>query len=1188
MKNRPKCKIKLQIRFLLVCILFFCSAFNSFSQITVNVKDKTIRQIIKVIENKSDYKIFYNDDFTALNKVVSLNVKDASIDHVMNILFKGSGISWKMKENKQIVLVPEKVSDQTNQTSDFQTHKLTGVVKDADTGEPLFGVSAFIEGTRIGTVSDIAGKFTIEVPKTSSVLVFSYIGYITKKVAFDKQSTIEVTMNKNSKNLDEVVVVGYGTQKKVNLTGAVSQIKFDELGSTRPIITVSSALGGLSSGVNVRQASGEPGSDGATIRIRGIGTLNNSDPLVIVDGMESSLDVINPQDIASISILKDAASSAIYGSRAANGVILVTTKSGDKQRVSVTYTGMLSNCSPIHLIDFVSDYPTYMRLMNESASNYSTAQIFSDATISKWETANKNPNALNANGVPNYIAFPNTDWNDVVYNTNNVIQNHNISVSGATSNSRLLISAHYLHNPGLVDNTGLKRYNFRTNAEVDVNKWLTIGTRTYATMDDNEMGSYGLVPPYILASTPGVYPYYDGAWAVPEAPEESATANNVLRTLHTNLGFDKTSRVNTSLYTKVKLFKGLTWNVNFNYNKDLSENAIHSDPTYGILKQFSTGVSMGTAIPPSNQTTSYSVTSDYQYTLETLLNYQITLAEKHHLSGLLGYNETYYNLYANSAAKKGLTDVSAWVLDAATNMISISGSGYNWSMRSVFGRINYDYNQRYLFEANFRCDGSSRFSSNHRWGIFPSFSAGWRISEENFMKDQQVFQNLKLRASWGELGNSTTPGYYDYMATYVPGKYSFNGTPASAVYGSKIANELLEWESTAVTNIGLETAFLGNRLTAEFEAYSRNTDGILTTPPVEITLGTASPPTQNLAGISNKGVELTLGWQDHIGDFKYSIKGNVSFNKNEVTKYKGKFKEGWTTDALGNRVYSSNLGSTTTGTTNLITEGHQINEYYMYSLYNGNQSYFDSEGKVNAKGGPKDGMIRTPQDMEWLNAMIAAGNIFMPNQSVSKTKIWYGDYIYADNNGNGIFGDSYDRKLTGTSSMPTTVFGLQMNFSWKNFDLGMDWTGQTGNQIYWLQMGYNMSNTRVANQIGKMVADNHYYYNDADPADAANNTTALYPRLKLNNYDTQNALPSTRWLYDGTYVRLSNVTLGYTLPQNITKKISIQQARFFISAENLLTITSYPGLDPEQTSSTSGNFTYPLVRQIAFGTNITF
>ncbi|MDD2613188.1 MAG: TonB-dependent receptor plug domain-containing protein, partial [Bacteroidales bacterium] len=361
MKNRPKCKIKLQIRFLLVCILFFCSAFNSFSQITVNVKDKTIRQIIKVIENKSDYKIFYNDDFTALNKVVSLNVKDASIDHVMNILFKGSGISWKMKENKQIVLVPEKVSDQTNQTSDFQTHKLTGVVKDADTGEPLFGVSAFIEGTRIGTVSDVAGKFAIEVPKTPSVLVFSYIGYITKKVAFDKQSAIEVTMDKSSKNLDEVVVVGYGTQKKVNMTGAVSQIKFDELGSTRPIITVSSALGGLSSGVNVRQASGEPGSDGATIRIRGIGTLNNSNPLVIVDGMESSLDVINPQDIASISILKDAASSAIYGSRAANGVILVTTKSGDKQRVSVTYTGMLSNCSPIHLTEFVSDYPTYMR-----------------------------------------------------------------------------------------------------------------------------------------------------------------------------------------------------------------------------------------------------------------------------------------------------------------------------------------------------------------------------------------------------------------------------------------------------------------------------------------------------------------------------------------------------------------------------------------------------------------------------------------------------------------------------------------------------------------------------------------------------------------------------------------------------------------------------------------------------------
>ncbi len=1173
--------MKLTFIFMLWGLMSFASVtYSQTTKLTFESNDATIERVFKQIESMSEFKFAYNSSKLNVDQKISVKADHETIDAVLEKILGSTDFQYKIID-RYIIINDDNGKSPLSSVSGQPAKAVKGKVTDV-TGATLPGVSVVVKGTTTGVITDINGAFSLANIPGNAILQFTFVGMKGQEVAVEGKTTINVVLADDAIGVEEVVVVGYGTQKKVNMTGAVSSVKFDEAGAGRPMSNVSSALSGLSSGVTVRQGNGKPGSDGATIRVRGIGTLNNSDPLVIIDGMEGTLDAVNPQDIESVSVLKDAASASIYGSRAANGVILVTTKKGDNKKLNVTYNGIFSVAQPANLLDFVSDYPTYMRLLNESARNISTAEVFSATTISAWDTANKSPNTLNSLGIPNYVAFPNTDWNKEMYRSN-LVQDHTISVNGATKDARFLLSAGYLDNPGLVDNTGMKRYSLRTNVEIDANKWLTVGTRSYATMNSTQMGSYSNMLGYATQSTPGVYPKYNGILGYPEAPEESATANNLYGMLNNIKGDDKVTRVNSTLYSKVKIIKGLSWDFNFNYNKRFDEYNSYTNPDIGKRVKFSTGQVMSPTTDPSLLSSYYYTFSSASYTLENLLHYNITLAKNHSIGALAGYNETYYKSYNHNATKKGLFDQSAYVLDAATTMISTGGTATDWALRSWFGRLNYDFKQRYLFEANLRYDGSSRFSTDNRHGLFPSFSAGWRISEEQFMKDFRFFQNLKLRASWGKLGNNAS-GNYDYMALFNPVSYSYNGLQVTGLASTKIPNPVLQWESTTVSNIGLDASLLDGRLFAELDGYNKVTDGILTTPPIYLTLGLVGAPTLNTAEVTNRGFELNFGWKDHAGPVKYSISGNIGYNKNEVTGYKGKLINEWRTDATGAPVYYSNIGDVSSGGDTRILEGHAINEYYLIDVYKGSGQYNKTDGTVDIAGGPKDGMIRTPADMAWLNNMIAAGYKFMPNLTTAKNKIWYGDYIYADTNGDKIYGNTYDKKFTGNSAMPKFTFGSQMNFSWKNFDLNLIWSGQAGGKLYWLERGYNSSTTRTGWQIGAMLAQDHYYYNDANASDPLNNITANYPRLKLNESDAQNTQSSARWLYDGTFVRLKNLTFGYTLPSKIAARIFTEKVRLYFSAENLLTFTSFPGLDPEM----GGNTNYPVIRQIAFGTNITF
>ncbi len=1057
-----------------------------------------------------------------------------------------------------------------------QTKKLSGTVND-ENGKPIPQVSVSIKNKTVGTQTDESGRFSIEAA-AGATLVFTSVNHEPLESVVGTSNSVNIVLKTKSTDLGDIVVVGYATQKKVNMTGSVATISSKQL-ENRPTSNLSSSLSGLSAGVYARQGSGQPGSDGASILIRGTGTLSSNSPLIIIDGIIGSMDAVNPVDVESISVLKDAASASIYGSLAGNGVILITTKKGQKNKTTVTYNGIFSSTSPINLPSYNSNYATHMRMINEGAVNVGQTPIFGAATINAWDSASKIPNQLNALGVPNSIAYPNTDWADAVFD-NQALANHNISINGGSDKINYLLSIGYMNNNGVMQNTGTKRYQLRANLDAKVSKWLTLGTQTFASTQTFQLGNTGSAFTYLGQTTPGVVPFYQGKYGFPQAPEESSTANAIFAYLYNTDGDNQTSRFNTTMYAVVNLLKGLTFETRFNYQTRFAESNSHAVPQEKW--NFATNELKTAPGDPSTASTYYGFDKNYQTTFDNVLRYTTKIKSKHDINAMVGYNQMYYNYYDFSASKLGLVDYTITNLGSALLPTTTSGTEYDYSMRSYFGRLNYSYDNKYLLEGNMRYDGVSRFSPDSRWGLFPSVSAGWRITEEKFMSSTKNWlSNLKLRASWGKLGNNAS-GNYDWQSTYATRLYSFNNVQYSGLAVGRIANPDLQWEKTTNTNIGLEGAFINNKILFELDVYRRLTDGILTTVPIPLTVGTASAPVINAAGVSNEGIELSLGYRGKLGQLGYKVSGNFAYNTNTVTKYKGALVEGYVTDATGAQVFQSNLGLVSSGGTNRILEGHKINEFRVYEVYKGSGTYTNSDGTVNKNGGPKDGMIRTIDDLNWAKAMILAGYKLLPANTVSATGIYYGDLVYADLNGDGQYGNSYDQKFVTTSTLPKYIFGFNVELNWKSFDLSMVWAGAAGFQYYWNDT-YNNSTVRNGFALSNMVINDHYFYNPLDANDPKNNINAYYTRLKAS--DAQNSsVASDRWLYNASWIKLKNLQIGYNIPEKITKKATISRARIFISGENLLMITKYPGVDPEE----GAGIAYPTMRQYALGINVNF
>lgn len=1007
-----------------------------------------------------------------------------------------------------------------------ETSTIKGIVVD-ETGEPIIGASIKVKGSQnVGSITGIDGDFSLKGVKKGSTIVITYIGFQTKEVKVTSDN-LKIQLQSDSQNLNEVVVVGYGTQKKVNMSGAVASINMNELTESRPITNVSQALAGLAAGVNVSSGSNIPGNDNASILVRGQGTLNSSSPLIIIDGVEQGINTVNPQDIESVSVLKDAASASIYGSRAANGVILITTKKGKSGNIKVDYNGYVSFQSIRKTLTPVSNYADYMELINEGYQNSGLALPFKPAgtegsMIDAWRN-NSDP-----------LKYPNTDWIDETFRTATAT-NHVISLSGGSDKLRMYGSFGYTNNPGVMENTGMKKYTVRLNMDADVTSWLNIAMQIGGYVSDMEPGQKEIsnLFTYACATTPGmVYRASDGRYGAMNNSEDDSqcATNNPLIRLNKWDGQNRKNNIRPRFVATLKPFKGFSLTGSYSY--ELLDQEYHYKPVfidgYNFLTNEQTYTNRG------KTSIQYYDGKVERYLNDLVARYDTKVLKNNLAIGVMaGLSNELYRSKNFSATRQDMTDLSMDVINGATGESTSSGSSTEWAMRSYFGRLNLNWQEKYLFEFNLRADGSSRFAKNERWGYFPSASAAWRIDQEKFMEGVLGgnLSNLKLRLSYGALGNNSV-GNYDYQSLYTTSgnNYVLGNMMVTGLALAGISNVDLTWESTKVFNVGLDFGFFNNRLTGTVDWFNKKTTGILINLPAPAVHGTTSLPKQNSAEVTNRGLEMSLGWQDKIGGFSYGANANFAYITNNVDKFKGKDKGGMSLSGAS-----------------LIWEGHSINSQYLMRV---------------------DRILQTDEDMKLVEAMLANN----PDAFKAFGTPQKGDFLYKDLNGDGII-DNNDKEIVSDGTNPKFTFGLNLNASYKGFDISALLQGQLGIKTFWMNTAYNTPSVRFGYQINKEVADGRWYEGRTD---------ATYPRL-LQYSDTRNMKNSDFYLEDRSFLKIRNIQLGYTVPQAITQKFFVQRLRVYCSLENFFTFTSFKGFDPE----VSG-MNYPTMKQCTLGLNISF
>lgn len=1001
----------------------------------------------------------------------------------------------------------------------------------SETGEEVIGATVKVQGTSMATSTNIDGHFSLTGVKPGAILEISCIGYEPLTVTW-KGEPLSLTMKETANALDEVVVVGYGSQKKVNLTGSVASVNMDKISDTRPITNVSQALAGLASGVNVTSGNNQPGNDNATIRVRGVGTLNDASPLVIIDGVEAGINTVNPSDIESMSILKDAASAAIYGSRAANGVILITTKKGQSGSVKVNYNGYVSFESIRKTLTPVSNYADYMELINEGYYNtYGQKNyIFSDAVINEWR----------ANEGGDQLRYPNQDWIDATFK-NATATNHTVSMSGGSDKIRFYTSFGYLNNPGVMPNAGFSRYSARVSVDADVTKWLTIGALASGYRGETQPGArvQDDIFTYASATTPGmVFLAPDGRFGAMNNTEDDSqcAVNNPISRAYRIESNQRKNNSRIRFTGTFRPYEGIT--VVGSYNYELVDTEQRQKPHFVQGWNFKDDVM--TYDSTGKTSVSNSDAKVERYFWDAVGNYDKKFWDRLQFNLMVGASSELYRSKSFNASRQDLIDLGLWALGAATGDASAGGSSTEWSMLSYFGRVNLNWMEKYLLEFNLRYDGSSRFQKGRRWGHFPSASAGWRMEREAFMQGlvDKGLDALKLRVSYGKLGNNSI-GNYDTQALYTSSgmNYVLGNSLATGLAQSALANALLTWESTNVFNVAADLMLFNSRLSATLEYFHKKTDNILISLPAPAVHGTTSLPKVNSAQVSNQGFELTLTWNDRIGNVNYGINANATYVKNNVDKFKGKDKAGMSISGA-----------------NLIWEGHPINSQYLLKV---------------------DRIIQTDEDLALVQKMI--DNAPVVNGKKANPFAAYGtpekgDLLYQDVNGDGVI-DADDRTIVSDGPNPKWMLGLNLTAEWKGIDFGMLLQASLGAKRYWQSTAYNTPTVRYGYQLNKEVCDGRWYEGRTD---------ATYPRLLFyqNNINQQ---ASDFYLQDLAYLKIRNIQLGYTLPQKWTRACQIDKVRIYGSLENFFTFTKFKGFDPE----VSG-MAYPTMRQAVIGLNVAF
>ena len=1087
---------------LMVCV--FCSyAGNAHSQnakVSIRMNNVKLDKILNEIENQTDYLFIYNNQVD-INKITSVKVKNEAVAQVLDRILSGTGINYEL-EGTHIILTTEAIKDLHAQQ---QAKTVTGTVTDVS-GEPIIGANIRIKGTTTGTITDIDGNFSIEA-EPQSVIEVSYIGYLTQETVINNQKSIRFLLKEDTKTLDEVVVIGYGVQKKADLTGSVANINTEKL-NTQSNANIGQALQGKIAGVDIVSQGGAPGS-GTRIMVRGIGTLNNASPLYIVDGMYmNSIDHINPNDIASIDVLKDASSAAIYGSRAANGVIIVTTKEG-------------SNTEGKPIIDLSVNL------------GISTASRFLDMLDAKgW--AEVTTIARQAIGKPaldmatDLANKPDNDWQDIMFRPA-LMQNYNLSVKGGGKYSTYYTGLGYFNQDGIVKGTNYQRYNIQSKNDYKRGIF-SAGTNLIISFSHDKplhQELRGGMIGTILQSVPTLEKYddtreggYGGTYGdVVNIPHPLAIIDdNIMDRYNENV------KIFANLYAQIELFKGLKYKLN-----------LTPDFSFERYKNYLNKYDFGLATNSITQLTERQ-RRRRNILVENLLTFDRTFGE-HKISALAGYTYQDSRFRHIQAYGEGLPQ-GLEEIDAATTNRSNEGNSWRSVLTSILGRVFYSYQNKYLFTATIRRDGSSKFGKNNRYGYFPSFSLGWNVAEEKFMENVHWLDQLKLRGGYGVLGNQEIDNY-QYSSTITTGiNYpDGNGGLLQGAFPKNFANPDIKWEETAMTNVGIDFMAFNNRLSLTADYYVKNTKDILLTVPIPISSGGANDPIRNAGKIRNNGFEFNLGWMDQPNpDISYGINLIGSFNKNKVI-------------AMGSESGSIKGGSTNQNITTSETKaGYPIGGYWLIST----AGYFNSQEEVDAYA--KDGKKIQPAAEP-------------------------GDIKFVDANNDGVINDD-DRVFQG-SPFPDFTFALNGNMRYKNFDLSIGLQGVLGNKIYNATRQTLEDVTKGSNFLASCL---DYW--------TPENKNASHPRLTWDDPNRNTRAESDRYLENGSYLRLRSVQLGYTFPQTWFKG-AIQHARVYINAENLFTITSYSGYSPDVNADNANyrgfdNFIYPTNRTFMLGLNVTF
>lgn len=1087
---------------LMVCV--FCSyAGNAHSQnakVSIRMNNVKLDKILNEIENQTDYLFIYNNQVD-INKITSVKVKNEAVAQVLDKILSGTGINYEL-EGTHIILTTEAIKDLHAQQ---QAKTVTGTVTDVS-GEPIIGANIRIKGTTTGTITDIDGNFSIEA-EPQSVIEVSYIGYLTQETVINNQKSIRFLLKEDTKTLDEVVVIGYGVQKKADLTGSVANINTEKL-NTQSNANIGQALQGKIAGVDIVSQGGAPGS-GTRIMVRGIGTLNNASPLYIVDGMYmNSIDHINPNDIASIDVLKDASSAAIYGSRAANGVIIVTTKEG-------------SNTEGKPIIDLSVNL------------GISTASKFLDMLDAKgW--AEVTTIARQAIGKPaldmatDLANKPDNDWQDIMFRPA-LMQNYNLSVKGGGKYSTYYTGLGYFNQDGIVKGTNYQRYNIQSKNDYKRGIF-SAGTNLIISFSHDKplhQELRGGMIGTILQSVPTLEKYddtreggYGGTYGdVVNIPHPLAIIDdNIMDRYNENV------KIFANLYAQIELFKRLKYKLN-----------LTPDFSFERYKNYLNKYDFGLATNSITQLTERQ-RRRRNILVENLLTFDRTFGE-HKISALAGYTYQDSRFRHIQAYGEGLPQ-GLEEIDAATTNRSNEGNSWRSVLTSILGRVFYSYQNKYLFTATIRRDGSSKFGKNNRYGYFPSFSLGWNVAEEKFMENVHWLDQLKLRGGYGVLGNQEIDNY-QYSSTITTGiNYpDGNGGLLQGAFPKNFANPDIKWEETAMTNVGIDFMAFNNRLSLTADYYVKNTKDILLTVPIPISSGGANDPIRNAGKIRNNGFEFNLGWMDQPNpDISYGINLIGSFNKNKVI-------------AMGSESGSIKGGSTNQNITTSETKaGYPIGGYWLIST----AGYFNSQEEVDAYA--KDGKKIQPAAEP-------------------------GDIKFVDANNDGVINDD-DRVFQG-SPFPDFTFALNGNMRYKNFDLSIGLQGVLGNKIYNATRQTLEDVTKGSNFLASCL---DYW--------TPENKNASHPRLTWDDPNRNTRAESDRYLENGSYLRLRSVQLGYTFPQTWFKG-AIQHARVYINAENLFTITSYSGYSPDVNADNANyrgfdNFIYPTNRTFMLGLNVTF